>query len=439
MIKNSTLTGKYLLLLTIAAFATISLSAQSAPKLKFRQPQLISGVAKQLNAVYMFPNVMPGVDAYVQIENIVNGAYLVNIDDSTLGYYDAWQPTVGGNGLYGPSYIKWDIQFKDKSGKKYKFSILNASAIDIDGDNVRVREFIGVNGQSSFDTSVQVPNILTLNIVDDTDDINNDKSKTNLIALGPVANRAGIDTASQDVRVNFRFDNTDEFHLYTGSQVDSNGTTDAIATDRYHCIYFMKIVSTLSVLPVRYENFSAMAIDRTVDLNWSINAELENHQFEIQRSYDQTNFSTIAYVLGPKNTNNGNSNFSYRDKSADFSSGQVIYYRLVQTDANQKLTYSVVKMVRTPDNSTLTKLNIQVLPNPYLDRLIINFVSNSEGNGEIMILNTAGYVVKRVKANLVKGYNNLQVQDLGAQAPGMYVMNLVANGKIISTEKIIKN
>jgi hypothetical protein len=56
--------------------------------------------------MYKFSNVIPGVDAFVKIENIVNAATLVNIDDSTLGYYNAWQPTVGGAGTYGFSYIK---------------------------------------------------------------------------------------------------------------------------------------------------------------------------------------------------------------------------------------------------------------------------------------------------------------------------------------------
>ena len=67
---------------------------------------------------------------------------LKNIDESSLGYADAWQPTVGGPGTYGSSYIKWDVKF-DSAGTTHIFSTLNASAIDVDGDNVRVREFIG--------------------------------------------------------------------------------------------------------------------------------------------------------------------------------------------------------------------------------------------------------------------------------------------------------
>ena len=44
--------------------------------------------------------------------------------------------------------------------------------------------------------------------------------------------------------------------------------TGAIATDRYHCIYFMKIEATFSVLPVNYHSFEAIVNDKKVNLSW---------------------------------------------------------------------------------------------------------------------------------------------------------------------------
>ncbi len=165
MNKNSTknLLALFLLAASFAASAQSSLPAIS-PKLKFSKPQLVLGTNGEINATYLFPDVTQGVDAYVMIESIVNGAHLVNIDDSTVGYYDAWQPTVGSTGAYGRSYIKWDITFKTKDGKKYKIETLNGTTIDTDGDNFRVRELIGINGQDSYALSVQVPSLLELTV-----------------------------------------------------------------------------------------------------------------------------------------------------------------------------------------------------------------------------------------------------------------------------------
>lgn len=440
MNKNSTLSGKCLLLLIIAAFFS-SLSSQAQtdlPKLKFRQPQLVSGIDGQKDATYKFTDVIPGVDAFVKIESLVNGAILVTIDDSTLGYYDAWQPTVGGPGIYGSSYIKWDIEFKTTSGATYQFPLLDASAIDIDGDNVRVREFVDVNGQSSYDVPTQIPSLLTISNVSDTDNVyGDDPNPMNLHALGPVINRTGIDTLSQDVRINYHFTDKSKIKIYTGSQVDSNGTTGAISTDRYHCIYFMKITGEeISVLPVTYRTFDATLNNNTVNLFWITDAETGNDHFEVERSFDQANFSTVGIVLGAQSNTGISNQYSFKDGAPELLNHAVIYYRLKQVDADGKFTYSVVKMVR--NNTAVTKAFVQVSPNPYMDKLNVNFVSDASGKAEVRLISASGNLVKITASSITKGYNNIQIQDLQSQAPGLYIANIIINGKAMASLKILK-
>ena len=105
---------------------------------------------------------------------------------------------------------------------------------------------------------------------------------------------------------------------------------------------------------------------------------------------------------------------------------------------NGNYTYSVVKMVRIAD-ITAKKTTIQVMPNPYMDKLNINFESNTGGTAEISLISTSGTIVKKVISAINKGFNNLQVQDLRDQNPGMYVVNIVVNGISVNSQKIIKN
>jgi len=121
MNKISTLVGKYVIILTALIFLSSLTKAQITPKLKFKNPVLVSGTAGQVGATYKFSNVINNIDAYIKIENIVNGAVLKNIDESSLGYADAWQPTVGGPGTYGSSYIKWDVKFDSAGTPPYFF------------------------------------------------------------------------------------------------------------------------------------------------------------------------------------------------------------------------------------------------------------------------------------------------------------------------------
>ena len=81
MNKNSTLTGKLIMILAIFTLlpgfsANAGSGSGKAPKFKFSNPTLVSGIGGQIGAKYLFKNVYNNKDAYVTIENIV-GADIV--------------------------------------------------------------------------------------------------------------------------------------------------------------------------------------------------------------------------------------------------------------------------------------------------------------------------------------------------------------------------
>lgn len=426
-----------LLFTAIAIVCSLFLKAQSAPKLKFSQPQLVSGVNGQINATYKFSNVVPGIDAYVEIENLVGGAVLVNIDDSTVGYYDAWQPTVGGPKMSGTSYIKWGVEFKTNSGSIYTFSDLDASAIDIDGDNGKIHEFIGVNGQSSYDIPTLIPTLLTVTIESDTDNVRgDDPNPTNLIALGPVINRTNIDTFSQDVRINFHFINKSKIKIYTGSQVDANVANSA--TDRYHCIYFMRIKDyEFSTLPLAFNTFTAaLNSSSTVDLFWITNAEIRLNLFEIERSYDQKEFKKIGEVTASGNLNDLSASYNFTDNANELKNHTQVFYRLKLIDKEGEFTYSIVKMIKPV---AFENTEILVLPNPYMERLSVNFKAEEYNKAEVRLINMSGKIIASALATVSKGMNTIQLTNLNSKASGLYVVNLIIDGKLVSSQKVLKN
>jgi Secretion system C-terminal sorting domain len=443
MNKNSTLVGKCMLILTIFTLLS-SFSANAgggrgkAPKFKFSNPVLVSGIDGQIGARYFFKNVYNNKDAYITIVNIVGGAVLKDMDNTSTGYPDAWQPTVGGPGTFGTSYIKWDVEF-DSANVPYVFPFVDLSAVDVDGDNVRVRELSGIVGSNvnySLPDSI-IPTLLTLSSMKDTDDLlGTDDDDSVFMALGPVANRVGIDTLALDVRIDYTFANRSSFQIYTGAQVDNNGNNGGIATDRFHSIYFGDLIARYSVLPVTYQSFNAVVSNNAVNLSWTTSAEPGNDHFEIEKSFDESDFSTAGLVLGAQTEINGINQYSFQDKG--ISNHSVIYYRLKQVDVDGNFTYSAVKVVRI-SNITDQKISVQVMPNPYMDKLNISFTSNSTGKAEIRMINASGAMVKKTESSINQGSNNLQLQDLSSQLPGLYVVNIVVNGQSIGSQKIIKN
>jgi len=460
MKKTSTYVGKTIVLTLMIALSSLFASAQFSPNLKFSQSELVKGEAGKKKAIYKFTNVIDGVDAFVEIKDIKNGAILINIDDSVFGYYDAWQPTVGGVNVNGnDAFIKWEIKFKTTSGSSYKFPKMDLTAIDIDGDNVKIREYIKVKGHSSFMipvvTLMQLSNQFNSNSNDDDDDDDNDDNDdddnddddddddddndniTNsptLYGLGPVVNRLNIDTMAMDVRVGYNFINKDKIEITTGHIVSNNGYTGAVAIERLNSLYF-KYMVPLTALPVTYRTFTAAVNEKTVNLNWVTEIEQGNDHFEVERSFDQVNFRTVGMVLGAQSATSLGKQYSFKDNSSDLNGKKIVYYRLKQVDGTGKFTYSVVRMVRF---TTDTKAFVQVSPNPYMDNLNVNFTSEINGKAEVKLINTSGQVTVKKQSQVVKGNNNIQLLNLNSLATGLYIVDIMVDGKVIDRQKIVK-
>jgi len=83
-------------------------------------------------------------------------------------------------------------------------------------------------------------------------------------------------------------------------------------------------------------------------------------------------------------------------------------------------------------------MNIQVMPNPYMDKLSVNFISNASGSGEVRLISASGNLIKIAAKSITKGYNNIQLQDLNSQAPGLYIVSVIVNGTVVASLKVLK-
>jgi hypothetical protein len=88
--------------------------------------------------------------------------------------------------------------------------------------------------------------------------------------------------------------------------------------------------------------------------------------------------------------------------------------------------------------NTVTKAFVRISPNPYMDKLNVNFVSDASGNGEVRLISASGNLIKISSSPITKGYNNIQLQDLNSQAPGLYIANIIINGKAVASLKVVK-
>lgn len=97
------------------------------------------------------------------------------------------------------------------------------------------------------------------------------------------------------------------------------------------------------ILPVSLTNFTAKAKDdNSTLLSWATASETNNDYFEIERSYNSKDFSSIGRVKGAGNSSQI-LNYQYIDQTPN---AEVVYYRLRQVDYDATTKYSSVVAVR---------------------------------------------------------------------------------------------
>lgn len=415
----------YTLIIFLTFYPSVTNAQCVAPAMVWQNAVLVSGTGGQPGDVYKFPSVTPGVDALVYVQGLVNGATLTSIDDNTYGYSAAWQPVVKTPLTQGvsSSYVSFRIEFKNSSNSNnHTFPCFQLSFIDVDGDNVAVKEFVAAKNPDSI--TVSNATVLTL-----------ESLPGNMIkATGPIFNYANIDTSSWVTNINFRYSNTDKINeVWVGNTTYSAFTVQ----DRYSCGFFQQITMPVvsNILPVKYSSFDAVAADKSVLLKWVTEQEVNNNHFEVERSFDGTNFITAAIVLDGFAYGTQKS-YLFKDNAAELQTKTVVYYRLKQVDDNDKAVYTNKLVVKLQSKNSVS---IQTSPNPFVEDVNIRFNAASNGVVQINIMSITGQKMVTKQTSVSKGFNTLQLSGLANLAPGIYSAQLIIDGVVAGNQKIIKN
>lgn len=205
---------------------------------------------------------------------------------------------------------------------------------------------------------------------------------------------------------------------YTDPASASAGTYYAYYTDG-SCLTSASSVITVTastVLPVLYASpLAASNIAGNVLLKWTTATEINNKGFEIQRSSDGSKFTSIGFVNSKVADGTGSgTDYSFTDKTAPTETN---YYRLVQTDLDNKTTLSNIVSIYISGNGTQ---GLSVYPNPARGATT---VSGLQTGSLISVISMDGRIVKSLLAT-----SPTQQLDISGLATGMYVVKTVING-----------
>ncbi len=149
-------------------------------------------------------------------------------------------------------------------------------------------------------------------------------------------------------------------------------------------------VGTINLpLPVILVDFNAVLANKTVNISWTTQQEINSSHFDVQRSADGINWQVIGTVQAKGNAAYI-SNYSFTDANP---LGSIGYYRLKMVDLDGRYGYTEIKVIRT---SVIT--GITIFPNPATDYLNVS-VGGSASELTVRLINISGQVLQEKKVN----------------------------------------
>jgi hypothetical protein len=196
-----------------------------------------------------------------------------------------------------------------------------------------------------------------------------------------------------------------------------NGTAffglDTLISSGTQDIYVTKIGN--NPIPVELVSFKADISKGVVTLKWSTATETNNKGFEIERSFDKTNFNKIGFVDG-FGTTTEKKEYTFIDKSV--LNGKA-YYRLRQIDFDGTFSYSSIVEV---DAEIPLEFGIeQNYPNPFNPSTTIAFNLPVDANVTISVFNMLGEEVEILLNKEMNAGKHSVIFDAKNYTSGTYI------------------
>lgn len=209
-----------------------------------------------------------------------------------------------------------------------------------------------------------------------------------------------------------------------GNKYRINVATTQAGLANPDCVYFNDytlIVNACEPLPVRLSSFTGSFLNGIAALNWQTSQELNNDHFELFKSYDGVDFTSVARI-GGAGFSNTVKNYSYKDHAGGSNN---VFYRLKQVDINGKETFSdIIKL------SLGAQSGIEVFPNPFKNGFTVTVNSSKTTLATLVLHNASGQIVYTKIINLNKGNNAVAVTNLSAALPSGLLYVTLQNDEI---------
>lgn len=198
-----------------------------------------------------------------------------------------------------------------------------------------------------------------------------------------------------------------------------NATSVSVSTNDGAGTCFSNPFNCINVVPLKLESFTANnTVGCKTILNWKTGIESNIKNIEVQKSEDGAMFYKTGEV-SPKGSNSSYSFITINLREA--------YFRLKIIDLDGYYEYSSILHIK----SNCSNITYQAIPNPASNSIEIMGLENDD---KIFVLDMLGRTVLTFNSSL--NNNKFDIQKLTS---GMYILQVINNSMLKSSQKIIKN
>ena len=185
-----------------------------------------------------------------------------------------------------------------------------------------------------------------------------------------------------------------------------------------HPEYLVQVYQCTGLLPVTLIDFNAKENSDNVVVTWSASFETNFRSYEVERSINGINFSTIGTVTGQ---NLGDYHFYDYHLPAE----SIVYYRLKMVDIDGKINYSKIVSVKLRQ----AEAKLSIYPNPATDFISVKMSQPVSVSSKLRITDVAGRTIRMQTIAPGASLFNVNVAQLPA---GRYFIQINNNRETLN-------
>ena len=182
-------------------------------------------------------------------------------------------------------------------------------------------------------------------------------------------------------------------------------------------------------------SFQALFSRKAVAVSWNTASGNHSSLFEVERSLDGTDYEKVGEVKSAEAVAPGE--YTFTDPIHERERKNDLYYRLRQTDAAGRVTYSKVLILRSYGSKSVEA--VSVTPDPGVNDIQVGVQLKEKSFVMMRVMDGSGSELIKQTAMGENGENSYNIEGTSQLQPGMYQLEVIINSNERLTMRLAKS